>query len=61
MTATDLGGAMSTFGVSYGHDGKSSENILEFETIGITIADAEKKLNIPVPEYMKVYVDGIEH
>ena len=52
---------MLIYGVSYGHDGKSSEKILEFETIGITIADAEKKQNSPALEYMKVYVDGIEH
>ena len=60
MTSTDWGGAMSTFGENYGHDGKSLEKIFEFETIGITISNAVKELNIPAPEYMKVDVDGIE-
>ena len=60
MTSTDWGGAMSTFGESYGHDGRSLEKIFEFETIGITITNAVKDLNIPEPEYMKVDVDGIE-
>ena len=37
MTSTDWGGAMSTFGESYGHDGKSLEKIFEFETLGIRL------------------------
>ena len=59
-TSTDWGGAMLTFGESYGHDGNSLEKIFEFEPTGITIANAVKELNIPAPEYMKVDFDGTE-
>ena len=49
MTSIDWGGAMSTIGESYEHDGKSLEKIFEFEPTGIAIANAVKELNIPAP------------
>ena len=61
MSTTDWGGALSTFGQSYGHDGKNLEKKFEFRTIGLSMLDAVQKLKIPSPNYIKIDVDGIEH
>jgi len=61
MTTTEWGGALSTFGESYGQDGKALKKVFTFKTIGISMLDAVNQLNIPMPEYIKMDVDGIEH
>jgi len=61
MTTTDWGGALSTFGQSYGHDGNEMNKIFEFPTIGLSMQNAVELLNIPQPDYIKMDVDGIEH
>ena len=57
----EWGGAMSTFDKSFGHDGETMVNIFEYQTIGISIANAVDFLGIPPPDYIKMDVDGIEH
>jgi FkbM family methyltransferase len=61
MSSTDWGGAMSTFGEDYGFDGKTLKEVFRFQTIGLTMVDAVKKLGIPKPDFIKIDVDGIEH
>jgi FkbM family methyltransferase len=61
MTATDWGGALSTFGQPYGHDGQPIRKIFELPTIGLSMVDAVSLLKIPQPDYIKMDVDGIEH
>jgi FkbM family methyltransferase len=61
MTSMDWGGALSTFDKGYGHDGEAIRKVFEFPTIGLSMTDAVKLLNIPVPDYIKMDVDGIEH
>ena len=61
MTSTQWGGACSTFGKDFGWDGKTIQQVFEFQTLGISMEDAFKKLAIPQPEYIKMDVDGIEH
>lgn len=61
MSSTDWGGALSTFGQSYGHDGAPLAKVFEFPTIGLSMVDAVERLNIPPPDYIKMDVDGIEH
>jgi len=61
MSSTDWGGAMSTFGEAYGHDGKSLEKVFEFPTVGLSMSEAANLLKIPQPDYIKMDVDGIEH
>ena len=61
MGSTEWGGAMSTFGEDYGHNGQALEKIFEFPTIGLSVVDAVELLNIPKPDYIKMDVDGIEH
>jgi FkbM family methyltransferase len=61
MTSTEWGGALSTFGQSYGHDGKTMQKVFEFPTLGLAMGDAIDLLKIPQPDYIKMDVDGIEH
>jgi FkbM family methyltransferase len=62
MTSTEWGGAISTFGSkAIGHDGKIMNKTFEFSTLGISMDSAVEVLNIPVPDYIKMDVDGIEH
>lgn len=61
MSSTDWGGALSTFGQGYGHDGRALHKMFEFQTIGISMVDAVVQLRIPQPDYIKMDVDGIEH
>lgn len=61
MTTTDWGGALSTFGRDFGWDGKKIRQVFEFQTLGISMEDAVKRLDIPSPDYIKMDVDGLEH
>lgn len=61
MTATEWGGALSTFGQNFGWDGEVIRQIFEFQTIGLSMEDAVQKLAIPKPDYIKMDVDGLEH
>jgi FkbM family methyltransferase len=61
MTSTEWGGALSTFGQSYGHDGEPIRKVFEFSTLGLSMVDAVELLRIPQPDYIKMDVDGIEH
>ncbi len=60
MSNTDWGGAMSTFGENYGHDGKKINKKFQFSTIGISIDEIVRLLKVPIPKYLKIDVDGIE-
>ena len=61
MTSTVWGGAMSTFGQSYGHDGETMQKVFVIPTIGLSMVDAVGLLRISQPDYIKMDVDGIEH
>lgn len=61
MTSMQWGGALSTFGESYGFDGRPLDKIFECRTIGLSMDDAIEKLGLPYPDYIKMDVDGIEH
>ncbi len=61
MTTTEWGGALSTFGKSYGYDGQPLCKTFEFSTIGVSMSEAVELLKIPKPDYIKMDVDGIEH
>lgn len=60
MTNTDWGGALSTFGKEYGHDGKTLKKTFEYQLVGLSIDEVIKLLKIPAPDYIKMDVDGIE-
>ena len=61
MTSMEWGGALSSFGQLYGQDGESMNKLFEFQTIGVSMADALTLLDIPQPDFIKMDVDGIEH
>lgn len=61
MSSVLWGGALSTFGETYGFDGEQLNTVFEFSTIGFTMNDSNKLLQIPIPDYIKIDVDGIEH
>jgi FkbM family methyltransferase len=61
MTTISWGGAISSFGESYGPDGSHLKSIFEYSILGITMDYAHKSLKIPLPNYIKIDVDGIEH
>jgi FkbM family methyltransferase len=61
MTSTEWGGALSTFGHDYGHDGKVMDRVFAFDTVGMSMVHARELLGIPHPQYVKMDVDGIEH
>lgn len=61
MSSTEWGGALSTFDKDYGYDGKVLKKKFIYSTISMTLDDIALKLNIPMPNYLKIDVDGIEH
>ena len=60
-TASPWGGALSSFGQNYGHDGHPLHVVFQYPTIGLSMANAVDQLGIPLPDYIKMDVDGIEH
>jgi FkbM family methyltransferase len=61
MSNTDWGGALSTFGESFDQNGNVMNEVFEYQTIGVSMNDAVSLLEIPVPKFLKIDVDGIEH
>lgn len=61
MTTTEWGGALSTFDREFGWDGQQIRQVFQFPTIGLTMNDAVERLGIPLPDYIKMDVDGLEH
>lgn len=61
MTTTQWGGALSSFGVEHGFDGKALNKVFEFRTLGLSGDEFVTKLGVPYPDYIKMDVDGIEH
>ena len=61
MSNTDWGGALSTFGENFDQNGNVMNEVFEYQTIGISVNDAVKLLEIPIPKFIKIDVDGIEH
>lgn len=61
LTNTNWGAALSTFGEDFGWDGSPLKSIFEYKTLGLSMIDASKHLGIPMPDYIKMDVDGIEH
>ena len=61
MSNTDWGGALSTFGESFDQNGKTINEVFEYSTIGISMNDVVKLLEVSLPKFIKIDVDGIEH
>jgi FkbM family methyltransferase len=61
MSTTQWGGALSTFGENIDQDGNEFREVFEYKTVGLTMEQAAGLLKIPLPKYIKMDVDGIEH
>lgn len=61
MTSMEWGGALSTFGENYGHDGKKLDEVFSFQTLGVSMDEIAGMSSIPAPDFIKMDVDGIEH
>jgi FkbM family methyltransferase len=61
MTTTEWGGALSTFEKDFGWDGKKLDVTFDYQTIGISLDEVGKSLQLKAPDYIKMDVDGIEH
>jgi FkbM family methyltransferase len=61
MSNTLAGGALSTFGETYIHDGTEMEKIFTYNLPGTNLDNIIKFFNLPKPQYIKIDVDGIEH
>ena len=61
MSTTTWGGALSTFGQNFDQNGSVIKNIFEYQTPGLTMDDTVNLLGIPIPQFIKIDVDGIEH
>lgn len=61
MTTTEWGGALSTFGQDFGWDNKKIQQVFQFQTVGLSMDDAVRRLSISRPDFVKMDVDGLEH
>lgn len=61
FSTTELGGALSTFGETYGWDGNEITEKFSVITAGMTLDDISTILKLSNPRYIKIDVDGIEH
>lgn len=61
MSNIKPGGALSTFGETFGPDGKSLEINLTYNLVSVRLDDVPRTFGIPSPNYIKIDVDGIEH
>ena len=60
-TSLTEGGALSSFGYKFDHEGKkiNAKNI--YSIIGTSLDDLIKQKIIKIPDYIKIDVDGTEH
>lgn len=61
LTTSEWGGALSTFGKDYGWDGQPLIENFQYRTVGFRMDDVSSSMAIPMPDFIKVDVDGIEH
>lgn len=62
LSSIDEGGALSSFGVEYGHDGENLNTIFRYQILGLTLDYLlSAKMIKELPQLIKIDVDGIEH
>ena len=61
MSSIKKGGALSTFGENYTHDGSTMDIKFSYNTLGTSLDYLNKIFELPKPNYMKIDVDGLEH
>jgi len=61
LSTTEWGGALSSFGESYGQDGFELDIKFSYRTFGASLDNLLKLFDLEQPKYLKIDVDGIEH
>jgi len=61
LTNISWGGALSTFGKDFDQYGEKIQTCFKYKYLGISGDDIVKVFNMPLPNYIKIDVDGIEH
>jgi FkbM family methyltransferase len=62
MSGMEEGGALSSFGVSFGHDGRSLDAQMTYRMPGLSLDSMlASKMISELPSLIKIDVDGIEH
>lgn len=61
MSNIEWGGALSSFEKNIGWDGNKLNEVFNYQILGSTIDDMVQKFHLPLPNYIKIDVDGIEH
>ena len=61
MQVLEWGGALSSFGVDYDHEGLSFQSRFVYPTIGANGSFLIDSFNLPEPKHLKIDVDSIEH
>jgi FkbM family methyltransferase len=62
LSNIEEGGALSAFGVEYGHDGEIIKKSLSYQTLGLSLDFLlRNKIITDYPNLIKIDVDGIEH
>lgn len=61
MSTTEWGGALSTFSEKFGYNGLPLNYTFEFQTIGMSLDYMVENVKIPLPDFIKLDVDGLEH
>ena len=61
LSNTTWGGALSTFGENFGWDGNPIDSNISYKLLGSSIDELISNFNLPIPDYIKLDVDGLEH
>jgi FkbM family methyltransferase len=62
LSTIEEGGALSSFGVDYGHDGAPLNKAFTYQTLGLSLDFLMQNKILPeYPKMIKIDVDGIEH
>lgn len=61
MSSLQEGGALSSFGADFGHDGQPLVPLMQYDMLGLSLDFMVSSGVVPAPSIMKVDVDGIEH
>ena len=60
LSSREWGESSNSFGTKLNQDGKTIDQSLEYQILGMTMDDALVKLGLPKPQHIKIDVDGIE-